>query len=220
MEEIDPEILRLAQQLGRAPKAKDIIAAVVKNRLAAEMKSRGFSKKGLEFARRRGETAHVVKFELSSWNMGDRGSFTVTVGVMFDDMIRQGGREPTRLPKLYDLQFGAELAELAAGAPRSWQVDRYTNVAEMSQALCGFILEVVSRLDDVQTTGDFERTGWVSIPPWGFPPLYAYVMGRLDEAERLVRIQAEFFADRGATYEGLLDRYDFTLLKERADGDR
>ncbi|MFQ6311067.1 DUF4304 domain-containing protein [Lysobacter capsici] len=197
-------------------KARSIIAAVIDHRLANELKKRGFRKKGFVFTRRHGDTGQVVRLELSSWSAGDRGMFSVWASVMFDDIMRIWGREPPRMPGVHDGQFFADLRQLVEGSPPTWEVDRHTDIAKMSELLCGFVVDgVLSRLDGVKTLSDFEETGWVPVMHWRFPAIYAYAMGRMDEAERLLRDEAAFFADRGVTYEELVERCRLAGLRGR-----
>ncbi|QQP94189.1 DUF4304 domain-containing protein [Lysobacter enzymogenes] len=190
----------------KAPKARDIIAAIVDHRLAGELKTRGFRKKGFVFTRRHGETGQVIRLDLSSWNSDDRGMFGVSVAVMFDAIKRIRGQEPPRLPGPGNCEFFSDLRGLVEGSPPTWQVDERVDIVEMSEKLCGFVVDgVLSRLDRVETLSDFEATGWVPAMPWRFPAIYAYAMGRWDEAEKLLREEAAFFADRGLTYEQLVE---------------
>ncbi|RDZ26010.1 DUF4304 domain-containing protein [Lysobacter silvisoli] len=196
--------------MDKTPRAREIIQAIAKFELAPALKAEGFKKSNLTFTRRRGLTTQIIKFELSSWNLGPRGFFTVDVLVRFDEMTPPG-ESPGPYP-----QFFASLDQLLTDVPRSFEVNADTPVPQASARLTQWIMDgVVAPLNRVNTLVEFESTGWVQVPAWAFPALYAYYVERYEEAERLVRKEAEFFKDRGITWEGLVQKYRFHKLNAR-----
>lgn len=186
----------------KPPRAREIIQAIAKFALAPALKAEGFKKSGLTFTRRRGLTVQTIKFELSSWNRGPYGDFNVIVGVWFDEM-NTPGEPPSPYP-----QFHGLLDQLVPDVPRSLPVDADTPIPEASERLTAWVMHgVVEPLNRVNALIDFESTGWVKVQPWAFPALFAYHVGRDEEAERLVAEQAAFFQDRGVTRDGLVEQY-------------
>ena len=194
-------------------KARDIIQSIVGGDLAVALKSAGFRRSGLTFTRRTGSTGQLTQIQLSSWNHGSSGTFFVNVGVMFDDMCAKD-RAPPIQPKYDDCQFMARLERIVPESPAHWGVDAQTSSDEVSRLLTNYLVKlVIEPLDKVVSLADFERTGWVKAIPWSFPALYAYSLHRDNEAELLVREQAEFFKDRGVTRDSLIKSYGFSRLR-------
>ena len=192
--------------------AREIIKAIVGSDLAPALKQAGFSKTALTFTRRVGSTGQFIQIQLSSWNQGSVGSFYVNVGVMFDQLWRGDNALPVH-PKYDDCQFVARLERLAPEAPAQWPVAADTPIHEVSKKLTTHVSGIVERLDQVASLSDFESTGWVTALPWGFPAVYAYPLGRDEEAAQLIANEAEFFKDRGVTREFLIQRYGFSRLQ-------
>ena len=150
---------------------------------------------------------------LSSCNWGSTGSFTVHVTLQFDEMWCEP--EPRlSLSKGGYADFHSEIGILVPGVPRSFDVDRTIPIEAASERLATWVMEgVVAPLDSVESLADFEATGWKDVMPWTFPTRFAYHMGRDDEAARLVRVEADFFADRGANEDDIIDRYRLHRLR-------
>lgn len=184
-----------------SPSAREIIQAIAKLELAPALKAEGFKKSGLTFTRRRGLTTQTIKFELSSWNRGPRGSFDVNVAVAFDEM-NEANEPPSPYP-----QFHGLLHQLVSDVPRYFEVDATIPIPQASARLTQWLIDgVVSPLNRVNRLADFESTGWAKVQPWRFPALLAYHLGRDSEAERLIEEEAEYFKDRGMTREELIER--------------
>jgi hypothetical protein len=195
-------------------KARDMVAAIVEHGLAPALKRGGFRKQQLNFARRRGSVAHFLQVQLSSWNQGSAGAFYVNVGVMFDQMREHFGSVAVDIPKHDDCQFMVRLEQLFPEAPVQWTVDAGTDVAAVSDKLVSCVLRgVVEPLNQVSSLAEFQHLGWLHAVPWGFPAYYYYLLGDLEQARELVKAEAECFAHRGVTYDGLVQRYRFAKLE-------
>ena len=195
-------------------KARDTIVAIVQHGLAPALKHEGFRKQQLNFARRRGSVAHFVQVQLSSWNQGPSGAFYVNIGVMFDEMRKHFVRDVPDLPKYDDCDFMVRLEKLIPDAPMQWLVDADTDVATVSGELVDCVLQgVVQPLESVDSLAEFQRVGWLHAVPWGFPAHFHYLAGDLEEASQLVKAEADYFADRGVTYDGLVQSYRFAKLE-------
>lgn len=194
--------------MDKTPRAREIIQAIAKFELAPALKAEGFKKSGLTFTRRRGLTTQIIRFELSSWNRGPKGSFDVVVGVAFDEM-RQSDDPPSSHP-----QFHGTLRQLVPDVPSFLEVDADIPLPLASDRLTRWVMDgVVARLNRVSALADFESTGWAKVQPWRFPALLAYHLGRDEEAARLIDEEAEYFKDRGLTREELIERLRLHRLK-------
>ena len=151
--------------------------------------------------------------QLSTFNWGPTGSFTVDVALQFDEMWCEP--EPRlSLSKGGEADFFSWIDLLVPGTPRSFDVNQTIPIEAASERLATWVMEgVVAPLDSVESLADFEATGWKDVMPWSFPTRFAYHMGRDDEAARLVRVEADFFADRGATEDDIIDRYRLHRLR-------
>lgn len=187
-------------------KARDSIHEVVKRGIAPMLKAHGFKKTGLHFARRNGAVVHYLNVQLSSWNSGDRGSFYLNTGVMFDELCLHFGKQPPALAKHDDCQFMVRLNNLNPELPQLFDVDGSTDL----HALAGSVAQSVEQsfvvlLEEVNSLESFGKTGWVNAIPWGFPALYHYVTGDRKEARRLVQLEADIFSDRGLTFQSVAE---------------
>ena len=99
------------------PKARDAISKVVRIGIAPMLKTHGFKKKALSFARRRGSVVHFVNVQLSSWNSGATGSFYLNVGLVFDDLCLHFGKPVPAFAGYDDCQFLVRLEQLNAELP-------------------------------------------------------------------------------------------------------
>lgn len=195
-------------------KARNIVKAVVLRDLAPALKTAGFRKTQFTFARRKGEAAHLIQIQLSSWNQGMDGAFYVNVGIMFDEMRKHFDRPFPPLPAYDDCDLMVRLEALVPEAPAQWTVDSLTSVSELSLRLARCIVdEVVRPLDGVSSLAEFEKLGWEKAVPWGFPAWLQYLRGNHAAASEHVKAQADYFRDRGVTYESLLEAYRFTNLQ-------
>jgi len=181
--------------------ARESIQVIVKTGLVPLFKRHGFKKNAFSFARRQGVVAHYFNLQSSQWNSGPQGHFYLNAGVMFDDMCALQGKQPPLLPKYDDCQFMARLERLDARLPQFFKVDEQTDL----EALAARVAEAVERvfvlpLNAVASAQDFAATGWAAAIPWGFPAVLRYLTGDLEEARRLVQLEADTFADRGLTF--------------------
>jgi hypothetical protein len=184
--------------------ARELIEETVKLGPASMLKRHGFKKSAFTFTRRQGSVAHFLNLQLSQWNQGADGRFYVNAGVLFDDMVRLRGVEPPLLPKYGDCDFLVRWERLDSNLPASVKVDESTDPTELSDWLTGAIERCfVLPLNSVTSTQEFARTGWTNAIPWGFLAKYNFVIGNLDEAKRLVQLEADTFADRGCTFESV-----------------
>lgn len=197
-------------------KAKDIIGQILDGRLAPELKSAGFRKRAFRFFRRKGAVEQEIRLHLSSCNWGSTGSFTVHVTLQFDEMWCEP--EPRHsLSKGGYGDFYAGIGNLLPGVPSLFDVDRTIPIEAASERLATWVMEgLVAPLDSVDSLAAFEATGWKDVMPWAFPTRFAYHMGRDDEAARLVRVEADFFADRGFTEEKIIEKYRLHRLRGRS----
>lgn len=197
-------------------KAKDIIGQILDGRLAPALKREGFRRKAFRFFRRKGAVEQEIRLQLSSFNWGATGSFTVDVGLQFDDMWCEAESRPS-LFKGGEADFFSWIDLLVPGTPRSFDVNQTIPIEAASERLATWVMDgVVTPLNKVESLADFEATGWKDVMPWSFPTRFAYHMGRDDEAARLVRVEADFFADRGLTEEEIIERYRLHRLRERS----
>lgn len=162
----------------------------------------------MHFTRRRGTVAHYFNVQLSQWNSGTSGHFYLNAGVMFDALCALRGKEPPEVPKYDDCQFMARLEAIEPSLPQVHTVDEDTDL----EALAAWLADAVERayalpLNAVASIQDFAATGWVGARPWGFPALFSYATGDVEEARRLVRLEAETFADRGCTFDSVAGSY-------------
>jgi len=189
--------------------AKEIITSIVSLSLAPALKAERFRKKRFHFTRRHGRTGQEIRLELSSWNYGSNGSFTVWVGVAFDEM-----RTNPDDPRAGQNDFFCTLDQLIPSSPRQFTVNEEIPLQQASERLTELILDgAVAHLNLVNSLADFEKTGWAEIMPWAFPARFAYFLGRDEEAARLVAEEAKFFADRGVTENELVERYELHRLR-------
>jgi len=131
------------------------------------------------------------------------------------------GANPSRGPLWQKGGYGdffSEIGILLPGVPRSFNVDQTIPIEVASGRLATWVMEgLVAPLNRVESLADFEATGWKDVMPWSFPTRFAYHMGRDDEAARLVRIEADFFADRGVTEEDIIEKYRLHRLRNKSD---
>jgi hypothetical protein len=185
-------------------RARDCINEVVQLGLAPMFKANGFKKSGFNFWRRIGTVTNYFNLQVSQWNQGAEGQFYLNAGVIFDELFSLRGEAVPNAPK-YDLcQFMVRLENLNKELPQSYAVNADTKPDQLARELTSIVERTYVRpLDTVHNAKDFEATGWVSAIPWGFPAEFAYVLGNVEEARRLIQAQANRFADRGCTFESV-----------------
>lgn len=185
-------------------KARDYINEIVKKGVAPTLKSNGFRKQGLHFARRNGSVSHYLNIQLSSWNCGSDGGFYINAGVAFDDLYSHFGELPPKFPKYENCQFLVRMEQLNPQLPQQFRVDDSTDLDALASTVAKEILDTfVKPLERVNSLQSFAKTGWVNTVPWGFPALFHFVTGNKSEARRLVQLEADSFADRGLTFESV-----------------
>lgn len=188
--------------------ARECVNEAVREGLAPMFKAHKFSKRGLCFTRRVGAVSAYFNVQLSQWNHGSDGNFYLNAGVAFDELFAFRGEPAPATPKYGDCQFMVRLERLDPELPMCFSVDAGTDPAELGSTLATAVEHsYVQPLTGVSTLRDFGRTGWVHAVPWGFPALFFYVLGDVDEARRLVQLQADTFADRGVTFASLAEEY-------------
>jgi hypothetical protein len=184
--------------------ARDCVNEVVKAGLAPMFRAHGFRRSGFNFVRRVGAVANFFNVQLFQWNRGEEGLFFLNAGVMFDEIFALRGEAAPAMPKYFDCQFMVRLEYLNSSLPQSYKVDAQTDATELASSLAELVESTyVLPLNSVAGAKDFAATGWVRAVPWGFPALFAYVVGDVDEARRLVQLEAETFAGRGLTFESV-----------------
>jgi hypothetical protein len=167
-------------------------------------KAHGFKKNGLNFLRRTGAVVNFFNIQLSQWNCGEDGHFYLNAGVMFDEMFAFRGDAIPDKPKYFDCQFMVRLENLDNSLPDSHHVDASTDAGDMASHLARVIESTyVLPLNSISSAKEFDRLGWVQAIPWGFPAVFAYVLGDVSRSRRLVKEQARYFEDRGATFESV-----------------
>jgi hypothetical protein len=183
---------------------KEITNEIVKIGLAPMFKENGFKKSGFHFARRRGTVAHYFGIQLSQWNQGASGHFYLNAGVMFDDFRRHYGKKIPELPKYADCDFMVRFEQIDLELARWVTIDENIDVQERGKWLREHVENMfVVPLNSVSTTAAFETTGWADKIPWGFPAVFQYFLGNTAEARRLIQREADYFADRGSTFESV-----------------
>lgn len=184
--------------------AKEIIDKMLGISLHPALKARGFRKSGRRFSRRHGSTQQTIWLELSSWNRGTEGSFSVWVSIKFDEM---GADNPHP-------DFFSRIDGVTGLAPPAFDVNASIPLEHAAQRLNEIIVEgVVTPLDAVKSLADFESLGWADAMPWGFAARMAYHLGKDAEAASLIAREAAFFSDRGVTEDGLVERYRLYRLR-------
>lgn len=188
-------------------KARDAINEVVKRGLAPALKAQGFKKNATHFARRQGAVMHYLNVQSSQWNYGSEGGFYINAGVAFDELCVIDGKAPPVFPKYFDCQFMVRLEQLDTTLPAQFRVDDTTDLDAMAAHLASRVLvSFVEPLNGVDSLKSFGKTGWIQHIPWGFPALIHYHTGDVETARRLVQLEADRFADRGVTFEGVAQR--------------
>jgi Domain of unknown function (DUF4304) len=185
-------------------KARDSINGLVKLAIAPMLKSRGFKKSALNFARRSGAVVHFVNVQLSSWNSGAVGSFYLNVGVAFDEIAQHLGKSSSVFPRQDDCQFLVRIEKLNPKLPQQFVVDEGVDLGSLGSSVALVLDEsFVSPLTGVDSLHSFGKTGWVNVIPWGFPALFHYLTGDHQVARWLIQREADYFADRGLTFESV-----------------
>jgi hypothetical protein len=184
--------------------ARDCINEVVKLGLAPMFKAHGFRKSGFNFWRRSGSVTNYFNVQLSQWNQGAEGQFYLNAGVMFDELLAIRGEPVPSAPKYNDCQFMVRLESLNKALPQFYAVNADTKPEQLAREVASVVESTYVRpLNSVRSAKEFEATGWVTAIPWGFPAQFAYALGNLSEARRLVQLEADNFADRGCTFESV-----------------
>ena len=184
--------------------AREIIDAILDQSLRGTLKKHGFKKSGRRFSRRLGLTEQVIWVELSSWNQGPEGSFSMWVSVKFDEMEADSPHS----------DFFSRIDGVTSLAPPSFEVNAGIPLERAADRLDAIIREgVITPLNSVECLADFELLEWAEAMPWSFAPRMAYHLGRDAEAASLIAQEASFFADRGVTEDELVDRYRLHRLR-------
>jgi hypothetical protein len=186
--------------------ARECINEAVGLGLAPMFKARKFKKSGLTFTRRIGKVSNYFNVQLSSWNQGAKGQFYLNAGVAFDEIFAFRGEPVPVVPKYDDCHFMVRLERLNQALPQFYVVDEETVSDELGTELALIVEKTfVQPLESITNAKEFEAMGWAHAIPWGFPAVFAYVLGNVSESRRLVQLQADTFADRGCTFESVAD---------------
>jgi hypothetical protein len=170
------------------------------------LKAHGFKKRAFNFARRNGAVTAFVNVQLSSWNRGPAGSFYLNVGLVFDELCQHFGKPAPEFPGYDDCQFLVRIDKLNPALPQQFAVGASTDLQILASGIADDLEQTfVAPLAAVDSLRSFGATDWVEVVPWGFPALFHYATGNMQEARRLVQLEADHFADRGLTFESVAE---------------
>ena len=116
------------------------IDAIVRQALDQPLKERGFERQGRSFRRAEGGgRIAVLQVQGSKWNYGDRGRFTVNLGI-WQPML---GQPLLQRPKEYECQTRQRIGFLLPEYRQDhwWRLDAHTDDAAIAQALRQAVLE-------------------------------------------------------------------------------
>lgn len=158
----------------------------------------------------------MLNVQLSRRNFGSDGAFYVNVGLAFDRLWVLADRPILEKPPEAQCHFRRRLERLAPGLPDSWRVSAATDAAQVGRALAAGFAQLVGQFDQVDAIPPFLALGWLGEgADYGLSARLHYALGDLESAERYLRLEAAYFADRrGASFEELARRYRLPRLHD------
>jgi len=176
----------------------------------------GWTRKTLNWSRRRGGTIQLVNFQLSQGNSWAEARAYVNVGVGFDTLYALDGRPVPDALRPWGSHFETRAESVVPGAPPHWLLDEKTDVDALSAALDGALSALCAWLDGVDgPAGLLARHPLDRGTENYLRARLRYVQGDLDGALAAVRAGVAFFADRGATFEKEIATLHLPLLLGR-----
>lgn len=128
---------------------------VLKESLTPFLKRKGFKKKGPNFHRKYDYRIEVINVQASKWNEGDKGQFTVNLGVYFPRVATIVEAVPFKgLPKEYDCTARKRIGHLMpGGCDHWWKIDPSVSLehlaADLTEKVEGYGLPWLAKMADL-----------------------------------------------------------------------
>lgn len=148
-----------------------IIDSIIKADLAPHLKSRKFRKKARSFYREHNDRTDVINIQLSLWNRGENGKFTVNLGVYFPEIAFITDAPPLKgILKEYNCTVRQRIGFLKPrGCDDWWEIDDLTDLKAISLQLLNDVkiyglpwLDKMSELDEVKKEASNNNLAFVS----------------------------------------------------------
>jgi hypothetical protein len=117
---------------------RDRYDALVRESVGRWLCARAFKRERNRFGRRGDRTWEIVDFQASAFGSRDDVSFTINLGVAFDevDPSWNRGRPPALSPDMVTTRIGRLLE---SGEDRWWQLDDDTDTVKLAYELCSVL---------------------------------------------------------------------------------
>lgn len=190
------------------------IAQIVDHSIKPQARLAGFKKTGLHFHGRNGELVHVITIQLSQYNFGATGGFSVNIGIAFDKLYALRRLPINPKPSAHTCHFHRRIEFFCSDAPDEWHISESTDFEEMTAQLARNFSSVLEALDGVNSISEFLARNWLKTgSDYGLLAQLRYVLGDIVAARQAIQRESEYFADRrGMSVPELIARYHLTLL--------
>jgi hypothetical protein len=176
-------------------KARERIIQIVTTSVEPELCAAGFRKSGLDFYRRLGPVLQLVQVQLSASNFYDRGHFSVSIGLAFDQIFELEQKLVVDQPKAYQCHYHQRMDRFIPGVPERWEVDEQVEKPGMGHLLRAGCRLLVGRLNGIDSIEHFLALGWLQAgPELGLRAQIYYLLGDTPSAIR--DLQDPFFRSR------------------------
>jgi Domain of unknown function (DUF4304) len=108
---------------------------VVKETISPLLKSAGFSKKSLNFYRKRVGLTEVINLQRSKWNSEEQVEFFINVGIYAPEIETVLGIEIIEFPKEYDCHFQKRIKEIAPLGSDRFEITPKTDFETFNKSL-------------------------------------------------------------------------------------
>jgi hypothetical protein len=132
-------------------KFEQLIAESVKPLL----KSQGFSKKGLNFYKNRGDLVFMFNFQKNIYNDFSQVDFFVNCGIHSTAIDTVIGKSPLLQPKEYECYFRKRISSIIGSVKDGYSVVENTDLKAFGQTLTEDLKVVVALYDTIKSTNDF-----------------------------------------------------------------
>ncbi|MFC4163727.1 DUF4304 domain-containing protein [Epilithonimonas zeae] len=118
------------------------------------LKSNGFSKKGLDFLKKKDDLIFIINFQKSRGNSFDESKFYINCGIhstIIDQII---GRKKTLDPKEYECHFRSRISTIIQSETDRYSIVEETDLEISAENISSDLKAVINLFDSIKNTND------------------------------------------------------------------
>lgn len=118
------------------------------------LKSNGFSKKSLDFHKRKDDLIFLINFQKSHGNSFDETKFYINCGIHSTTIDQIIGRKENSDPKEYECHFRSRISALIESETDRYSIAEETDLEILAENISSDLKSVINRFDSIKNTDD------------------------------------------------------------------